>query len=63
MLPLPLVCFHEKWEEMDREPLGEKSLSAMQLCYKSVISSGSGDVTALRCSEPLRSKDGGASKP
>ena len=26
-------------------------------------SSGSGDVTALRCSEPLRSKDGGASKP
>ena len=25
-------------------------------------SSGSGDVTALRCSEPLRSKDGGASK-
>ena len=26
-------------------------------------SSGSGDVTALRCSEPLRSKVGGASKP
>ena len=26
-------------------------------------SSGSGDVTALRCSEPLRYKDGGASKP
>ena len=26
-------------------------------------SSGSGDVTALWCSEPLRSKDGGASKP
>ena len=25
--------------------------------------SGSGDVTALRCSEPLRSKVGGASKP
>ena len=25
-------------------------------------SSGSGDVTALRCSEPLRSKDGGSSK-
>ena len=24
---------------------------------------GTGDVTALRCSEPLRSKDGGASKP
>ena len=26
-------------------------------------SSGSGDVTALRCSEPLRYKVGGASKP
>ena len=26
-------------------------------------SSGSGDVTVLRCSEPLRSKVGGASKP
>ena len=26
------------------------------------LSSGSGDVTALRCSEPLRSKDGGPSK-
>ena len=26
-------------------------------------SSGSGDVTALRCSEPLRYKDGGASEP
>ena len=24
---------------------------------------GTGDVTALRCSEPLRSKVGGASKP
>ena len=30
--------------------------------YPSPSSSGSGDVTALRCSEPLRSKDGGPSK-
>ena len=31
--------------------------------HPSPLSSGERDVTALRCSEPLRSKDGGASKP
>ena len=31
--------------------------------HPSPLSSEERDVTALRCSEPLRSKDGGASKP
>ena len=31
--------------------------------FFSALPQGTGDVTALRCSEPLRSKDGGASKP
>ena len=45
--------------------INTKNCSKIWLCLRNrgTETSGSRDVTALRCSEPLRSKVGGASKP
>ena len=58
-----------RWGQKPSLPLKKESFLPLRLSCKesstfspSPSSSGSGDVTALRCSEPLRSKVGGPSK-
>ena len=56
VLPLPKRCFFDP----PRPSLAKEGSTAFP---KPLSPQGTGDVTALRCSEPLRSKVGGASKP
>ena len=50
----------ESFSQPSRPSLPKEGSTAFP---KPLSPQGTGDVTALRCSEPLRSKDGGASKP
>ena len=50
----------ESFSQLSRPSLPKEGSTAFP---KPLSPQGTGDVTALRCSEPLRYKDGGASKP
>ena len=51
------------WDNDLSNPSVSLSKGSSTAFPKPLSPQGTGDVTALRCSEPLRSKDGGASKP